>query len=167
MTNSTTRTSTFTITDALYVASKLGADLRNLNARYGKPALSTIENYVEETAQYLKAGYLDTVDFGFKDGDRWVVRLRYAAATDGQLRDETPGGLPNSVNVDAYGFYSYLKRNDAFSALTPAEQTAFKENLPIKRTEAPEPSANVGTHGNNSEYSRNGAGLSRDVYCAI
>lgn len=162
-----TRTSTFTITDARYVASKLGADLRNLNARYGKPALSMIEDYVEETAQYLKAGYLDTVDFGFKDGDRWILRLRYTAGSGGQLRDETPGGLPSAVDVADYGFYSYLKSNEVFSELAASEQDAFKERLSIQRTGAPEPFANMGTHGNGSEYSRNGAGLSRDVYRAI
>ena len=66
MTYSLTRTSTFTITEARYIASKLGADLRNLNARYGRPRLDWIPDYVEETAQYLKASYLDYVDFGFK-----------------------------------------------------------------------------------------------------
>lgn len=167
MTSSMTRTSTFTITDARYVASKLGADLRNLNARYGKPDLPVIDDYVEETAQHLKAGYLDTVDFGFKDGDRWILRLRYTASAGGQLRDETPGGLPRAVDVADYGFYSYLKRNTVFHALSAAEQNTFTQGLPIQRTGAAEPSANVGNHGNGSQYSRNGAGLSRDVYCAI
>ena len=115
----------------------------------------------------MKAGYLDTVDFGFKDGDRWILRLRYTAAAGGQLRDETPGGLPRAVDVADYGFYSYLKHSCAFNALTAAERDTFKQSLPIQRTGAAEPSANLGSHGNGSQYSRNGAGLSRDIYCAI
>jgi hypothetical protein len=167
MTTSITRTSTFTITDARYVASKLGADLRNLNARYGEPRLSDIANYVEETAQYLKAGYLERVDFGFKDGDRWILRLRYTAVAGGQLRDEAPGGLPSASAVAGYPFYSYLSQNSAFFALTSTEQEDFKAALPVPRKGAPEPSANGGIHGHSSQYSRNGAGLTRDVYRAV
>ncbi|MEV0545073.1 hypothetical protein [Nocardia salmonicida] len=167
MTTSITRSSSFTITDARYVASKLGANLRNLNARYGKPELSMIDDYIEETAQYLKAGYLDTVDFGFKDGDRWVLRMRYTAAAGGQLRDEPPGGLPSAVEVAGYSFCSYLKHNAAFSALPSDEQDAFEAGLPFQRSGAPEPTAAAGIHGNSSQYSRNGVGLSRDIYCAI
>ncbi|WP_039798002.1 HORMA-1 domain-containing protein [Nocardia araoensis] len=167
MTTSTTRSSSFTITDARYVASKLGANLRNLNARYGKPELSMIDQYIEETAQYLKAGYLDTVDFGFKDGDRWILRLRYTAAAGGQLRDEPPGGLPSAVDVAGYSFYSYLKQNEEFSALPSAERDTFKKKLPFQRSGAPEPSATAGSYGSSSQYSRNGVGLNRYIYCAI
>ncbi|MEV6273331.1 hypothetical protein AB0L64_39610 [Kribbella sp. NPDC051936] len=164
MTTSMTRTSTFTITDARYVSSKLGADLRNLNIRYGQPALSTIDDFVEETAQYLKAGYLESVDFGFKDGDRWILRLRYVAAAGGQLRDEAPGRLPSATQVRGYTFHSYLKRNGAFNALGSAAQVAFTDGLPIQRSAGLEPSAFGGQHGNQAQYARNGAGLDRTVY---
>jgi hypothetical protein len=164
MTISMTRASTFTIADARYVSSKLGADLRNLNARYSKPALSNIDDFVEETAQYLKAGYLESVDFGFKDGDRWILRLRYTAAAGGQLQDEAPGRLPSAVDVIGYAFHSYLKPNSTFYALGSADQAAFEGALRIQRGIAPEPSAFEGQHGNQAQYARNGAGLNRTVY---
>jgi len=167
MTTSTTRSSTFTYTEAKYVASKLGADLLNLNARYGYPLRSEIDDYVEEVAQYLKHGYLDSVDFGFKDGTRWVLRLRYTAVAGGQLRDETPGGLPAASDVAGYSFYSFLTPSTAFANLVSADQNDFEGSLPIRRNPATPPTANAGSTGASSEYSRNGSGLSRNVYTAF
>lgn len=167
MTTSYTASSTFSITDAKYIASKLGADLRNLYARYGRPSPGDIDDYALETALYLKAGYLNTVDFGFKDGDRWILRLRYTAVAGGQLRDEAPGGLPSASTVRDYPFYSYLRHNSTFDALSPEQQQAFKRTLPIQRTGAAEPSLGGGSYGNSSQFSRNGVGLSRDVFSAF
>lgn len=164
MTTSMTRTSTFTYTDARYVASKLGADLLNLNARYGFPSRSAIDDYVEETAQHLRHGYLDTVDFGFKDGDEWVLRLRYQAVAGGQLRDEVPGALPSAYDIAGHPFHSYLKTNQTYWDLTEAERRAFEASLPIQRTAAPEPTANSGSTSGASQYARNGVGLGRNVY---
>lgn len=166
MTATDTLSSTFTITDARYVASKLGADLRNLNARYGKPLLSSIDNYVEETAQFLRAGFMDTVDFGFKAGGSWVLRLRYTAAAGGQLRDLPPGRLPAAVDVAGRTFYSYLTYSNAYWAATPEQRAAFRRSLPFERTSGDEPLLGSGTSTNGSQYSRNGAGLSRDVFVA-
>jgi hypothetical protein len=165
MTTSLTRSATFSITDARYVASKLGADLRNLNARYGYPVLSRIPDYVEETAQYLKAGYLNTVDFGFKDGARWVLRLRYRAVS-GQLADAVPGALPSALEVAGYPFHSFLDQNSAYLAASQAERDAFEATLPFQRTAGVEPTALSGSYGHQAQYSRNGGGLNRDIYIA-
>ena len=111
MTYSLTRSASFTITDARHVASKVGADLRNLNSVYGAPTLGSIDDYVEEVAQLLKARYLNTVDYGFKSNDGWKLRLRYTATIGGQLRDDTPGRLPYDAPVNGLPFYSYLRSN--------------------------------------------------------
>lgn len=166
MTISMTRSATFSISDARYVASKVGADLRNLNARYGQPDLNRIPQYVEETALYLKAGYLHTVDFGFKDGDRWVFRIRYRAVSGGQLSDAVPGALPSALEVAGYPFHSFLEQNSAYGAATQAECDALKETLPFQRVGGVEPSALSGSNGHAAQYSRNGGGLSRDIYVA-
>jgi Bacterial HORMA domain family 1 len=167
MTASLTRTSTFTITDARYVSSKLAADLANLNARYGRPSGQDIADYAEETAQLLKPGYLKYVDFGFKSGDEWKLRLRYTAAAGGQLRDEAPGRLPTAADVAGLQFYSYLIYSDAFLNLPEAVRAAFKRSLPIQRTGAEEPTAFGGTHSAARQYSRNGVGLDRGIYRAL
>jgi hypothetical protein len=167
MTSSQTRTATFTITEARYIASKLGADLRNLNARYNRPNLLWIPKYVEETAQYLQAGYLDYVDFGFKSGGEWKLRLRYTAVAGGQLRDDVPGGLPSALDVAPYEFHSFMNQNSAFFNLTNAERDGFQAALPIDRTPGTEPTAYAGSYGGNSQYSRGGHGLDRSLYNAI
>jgi hypothetical protein len=165
MTTSMTRSASFTITDARQIASKMGADLRNLNTRTGHPRLTDIPDYVEEAAQYLKAGYLESVSFGFKSGDEWKLRLRYQALAGGNLSDGAPGGLPN-LEVTAFTFYSYLRTNSAFDALTSEQRRAFKATLPVDRTPADEPSAYEGITSNNATYARNGLGLGRDIYRA-
>lgn len=167
MSYSQTYTSTFTITEARYIASKLGADLRNLNARYGRPSLDSVPQFVEEAAQYLRAGYLDYVDFGFKNGAEWKLRLRYTAVAGGQLRDEVPGGLPKESDVAGHHFYSFLRRNSAFDALNADARRAFEATLPIDRTPGAEPSAHSGSYGSSSQYSRGGRGLDRSLYNAL
>lgn len=167
MTISITRTATFTITDARQIASKMGADLRNLNIRTGHPNLADIPDYVEESAQYLKAGYLENVSFGFwdQDADRWILRLRYQALAGGHLSDGAPGGLPN-VDVSGYPFYSYLRTNATFGQLGTTEQAQFTAPLPVQRTPRTEPTAYGGTTSNGASYSCNGFGLRRDIYRA-
>jgi hypothetical protein len=167
MTYSLTRTGSFTITDARYIASKVGADLRNLNSVYGAPALDCIDAYVEEVAQLLKAGYLNTVDYGFKSGGAWKLRLRYTATIGGQLRDDTPGRLPYDASVTGVPFYSYLRYSNAFFALNEAGRQAFKETLPISRTDADEPGLGGGSYGTSATYARNGHGVGRQIWSAI
>jgi Bacterial HORMA domain family 1 len=160
------RTATFSVTDARQIASKLGADLRNLNIRHGAPPLADIPGYVEEVAQYLNNGYLEDVSYGFKDGSRWILRLRYHALEGGHLSDGAPGALPN-IDVSGYPFHSYLRWSSAFGALTAAEQQVFKSPLPVTRTPGTEPTAYGGITANSASYSRNGIGLGRDVYRAV
>ena len=168
MTGSYVRSATFTITDARYVGAKIGADLRLLNDYYGKPALGNIDDYVEEGALLLRDGYLNTVDYGFREADSntWKLRLRYKATIDGQLTDGRPGRLPGAVELADYGFYSYLTYNSFFWALTSSEQADVKERLPISRQGANAPSALSGTSAVGHGYARNGAGVTRDVYLA-
>jgi hypothetical protein len=156
MTYPLTRSASFTITDARYIASKVGADLRNLNSVYGAPALDDIDDYVEEVAQLLKAGYLNTVDYGFKSGDVWKLRLRYTATIGGQLRDDTPGRLPYDAPVTGLPFYSYLRYSNAFLLLDDARRQAFEQTLPITRTGAEEPGLGGGSYGTSATYARNG-----------
>lgn len=167
MTNSQTRSASFTITDARYVASKIGADLRSVNSVYGAPDLTHIDDYVEEVAQLLKAGYMHTVDYGFKSGDVWKLRLRYTATIGGQLRDDTPGRLPYDAPVTGVPFYSYLQYSSTFSSMDAARRRKFTESLPISRTGADEPGLGGGSYGTAATYARNGQGVGRQIWSAI
>jgi hypothetical protein len=169
LTASITRDTSFTITDARYVGAKIGADLRLLHNLYGKPDLADIPNYVEEIALLLKAGYLDTVDYGFRnpDGQSWRMRLRYRATTGGQLIDCRPGSLPASVAVQGLNFYSYLAYSWAYQLLGAAEKSRFNQGRPFQRTGAPEPTASLGTTTPGHGYGRVGTGVARDIYVAL
>jgi Bacterial HORMA domain family 1 len=163
---SVSASTSFTITDARYVCSKMGADLGYLNAVYGRPSLARIEQFVEEAAQLLKHGYLATVDYGFKDGDVWKLRLRYRATTGGQLIDLNPGGIRKTIDVTGLSFYSFLCLTSSWHALTETEQSAFEQTLPFERGEASEPTLGLGSNTTGHGYGRNGTGMTRDLFIA-
>lgn len=169
MTATLTRSESFTLTDARKVGAKVGADLRMLHNLYGKPALADIGDYVEEIALLLRDGYLGTVDFGFRQnsGNAWKLRLRYTATTGGYLMDNRPGSFPTSAAVAGLPFYSYLTYSQKFLNLSSAEREKAKEKLPVQRVGADEPTANAGSSTGGHGYSRNGTGVSRNVYMAF
>jgi hypothetical protein len=170
MTASMTRSASdlFTLTHARYVGAKIGADLRLLTNFYGKPILDDIDAYVEETAVLLRDGYLDTVDFGFRqqDANAWKLRLRYTATLGGHLVDDRPGNFPATVAVAGLPFYSFLNYSMNFLLLPTSLQNQITEALPVRRTTGTEPTASSGTSTSGHGYSRNGAGVSRGVYVA-
>jgi hypothetical protein len=168
MTSSGTRSASFTITDARYVGAKVATDLRLLNNLYGRPVLTDIDAYAEEVALLLRDGYVDTVSYGFRDPDtnEWKLRLRYTATAGGQLLDSKPGSFPTAAAVSSYSFYSYLTYSQKYLDLTPSQQEAVKQTLPVQRVGAEEPSARYGTTTTGNGYARNGVGVARDVYTA-
>lgn len=168
MTSTRTATAAFTITEARYVGAKIGADLRMINTLYGRPALTKIDDFVEEVALLLRDGYLGTVDYGFKDigANAWKLRLRYTATIGGQLLDSRPGTLPTTASVAGYGWYSYLTYSSKFNGLPTAEQGAVQDRLPITRVGAAEPTTGSGSTQSGHGYGRNGVGVNRNVYTA-
>ena len=159
----------FTISDARYVGGRVAADLRLLYNLYGDPSHERIDKFAEEVALLLRDGYLDTVDYGFRDAatNAWKFRLRYKATVGGQLIDSRPGSFPDPVDLAGYDFHSFLSYSDAFWKLTSNQQAGVKETLPISRTTGTAPSALAGTSTTGHGYARNGAGVSRDVYVAF
>jgi hypothetical protein len=169
MADTGTRTTTFTITDARYIANKIGADLRQLNGLYGDPSWADIDQYVEEAALLLKDGYLGTVSYGFVDRStyEWRLRLRYEA-TEGQLADGRTGSLPTAASVGGYDFHSYLTYSQKFErTLTPGQQAAVKATLPVSRVPGADAATRTGTTTSGNTYARNGVGVIRDVYQAL
>lgn len=168
MSTTGTRTAPFTITEARYVGAKIGADLRLLNGFYGAPAIGDIDDYVEEVAILLRDGYLGTVSYGFRTASTndWKLRLRYTATAGGQLTDGRPGSLPATTVIEGCPFYSYLTYSPKFMDLTSSKQAEIKATLPVSRVGAEEPGARLGTTGFGNGYSRNGVGVTRDVYTA-
>lgn len=163
-----TRTAEYTITDARYVGAKVGTDLRLLNALYGRPALASIDDFVEEAALLLRDGYLRIVDYGFRDAtsNAWKLRLRYTATAGGYLLDSRPGSLPTTATVAGYGFCSYLIYSAAFHDLSAPKRAAVREKLPVQRADGDEPAARAGSFRAGHGYARNGVGVARDIYIA-
>ncbi|WP_424187681.1 hypothetical protein ACOBQX_07780 [Actinokineospora sp. G85] len=168
MTSSLTRSASYTITDARYVGAKIGANMRTLHALYGKPSPEMIDKYVEEVALLLKNGYLKTVDYGFKDRDSevWKLRLRYRAVWGARLADDNPSGVPRSANVTGLRFGSYLTYSTSFLNLPQSERGAFEKMLPFSRTTAAETPLGLGSSSLGRSYGRNGVGVSQDVFVA-
>jgi hypothetical protein len=158
----------FTIADARQVGAKLGADLRFIHAVHGRPSLSSIDDYVEEAALFLRDGYLNTVDFGFKDASTglWRMRLRYTATTGGHLLDSRPGGLPTEGDFRFCHWYTYLTYSAKWNQLTDEAKRKFKVDLPFDRVGADEPGLASGSTSGGRTYSRNGTGVDRDVFSA-
>ncbi|AUI64062.1 hypothetical protein [Amycolatopsis sp. BJA-103] len=170
MSASLTFTSSFTITNARYVGAKIGADLRQLRSMYGRPAdVDEIDKFAEEAALLLKADYLGTADYGFRDhaSNSWKLRLRYRATAGRQRLDDPPGRLPRSADVAKLPFHSYMSYSDTFNALSVADQTAFKAGLPVRRTAGTEPSVGLGNSTPGHGYSSNGIGVTRGIFVAL
>ncbi len=165
-----TTSSSFTITHARYVTSKIAADLRQLQVLYGAPSDADIVDFAEEAALLLRDGYLERVDFGFKrrasSGDEWVLLLRYVARA-GQLADDHAGRIPPGVAIGSAYFASYLTYTRRFFELAPSERERVKQCLPVKRTSGGEAGFATGTWGNSRGYSSNQQGVERSVFRAL
>ena len=160
----TSSTSTFTRTNARYIASKIAADLRQMQLFYDEPSSSDIEAYVDEAVEYLVAGYLKNVEYGFRKAGDWVVSLRYEVRSDGTLTDGAPGGVYAHADTAGAHFHSFLRQNSTYSNLSPAAQAEFKAKLPVDRTPGQEPGHVNGYWVTGNTYASGGVGADRKMW---
>lgn len=162
MSYTTTRTDSFTVTHARYLASKVATDLKRLQRLYSEPDDQRIARYEAELTAFIKAGYLDEVTYGFRRNDNWVVALKYRVDASGNLTtDDNPGRIGSYVDVSGLAFGSYLIKNAAWNSLSPAQQAAFEAALPIQRGDAPEPGVENGYWSSDRTYAAGGRALAR------
>jgi hypothetical protein len=160
-----TSTAAFTRTHAKYLASKVAADLRQMQCFYGSPSDQEIDNYLAELTEYLARGLLLSVEYGFKRDDKWIVALNYIVRADGSLtNDDGAGRVPYGVDVTGAAWGSYLQKNVAWNNLTPDEQRRTELSMPVIRTPAPEPEYANGVWVTDRNYYSNGTGLGRQVF---
>jgi hypothetical protein len=165
MSSSHTTTSTFTIANARHVAAKIKTDLKLLQRAYGDPSDQKIEDFGEEAAQMLNAGYLRTVTYGYKKDGAWIVALRYTANNDGTLStDDRAGQIPRGVSITGASFYSFMNYSSKWDALTQTEWETFKKTLTIQRTSGTEPGTSGGSWTTDHTYSSKGSGVSRTTF---
>ncbi len=159
----TSQTETFTVTHARHMAAKVATDLKRMQRFYGKPSDNSIADYEEEVTAMLKAGYLETVTYGYKrDGDWIEPTLRYTAhdLSGVSANDDDPGKICPGADIDGAWFYSYMTYGDDWWKLTDEERETFKKGLPFERGSASEPGVN-GYLNEDRTYSSGGRSLSR------
>lgn len=165
MTQTLTQTSTFTITQARYVTSKIAADLDLMRIYYGEPSAERVSAFAEEAALLLAWRYLGSVEYGMKRDGKVIFSLKYFARSDGSLQvDDRPGRVPPSLNLAGATFYSYLTYSPAFLALSAADQRAVEAALPLQRSGGSEPVTGAGYWEVSRSYSKSGEGVVRHVF---
>lgn len=165
MTYSYTTTSTFTKTHAIYLASKVAADLKQMQLFYGRPSNEDIEAYIEELAILLVNRCLKMVEYGFRRGDSWVLVARYTVNASGLfLEDDRPGRIPANANTAGASWYSFLEYNDYWWRLSESQRQQITISLPFTRTTGTEPRSGILGWTGNRTYSKNGVSLERGVY---
>jgi HORMA domain-containing protein len=165
MTISYTKSSTFTIVHARYLASKAAADMHLCAQYYGKPSEQRIREYAEELAQYLNSGYLSNYEFGFKKDGKRIVSWRYRVDSSGNLTtDDRPGKVVPYVDVTGAIFFNFLTQNSRFELLSAEEQAQFEASLPIQRTAGEPPLDGAGYWISDRKYFSGGCGLSRETF---
>lgn len=165
MTFSYTKTATFTIVHARYLASKAAADMHLCAQYYGKPSEQRIREYAEELAQYLNAGYLEDYEFGFTKDSKRMVSWRYKVDSNGFLTtDDRPGKVVPYVDITGAVFFNFLTPNSRFFRLSSAEQARFEAELPLQRTAGEPPSDGSGYWTSDRNYFSGGYGLNRQTF---
>jgi len=169
MTTTYTTEYTFTRTNAKYIASKVAGDLKLMQIFYGKPTDSQIDDYIEEVVVLLLGdgvhGYLESVDYGFRRNNSWVVAASYNADYSGDVsRDDRSGGIPFGKDVTGAIWYSYLRKNSHFSNLPQNEKDRVLGLIPIERSSAEEPQLGAGEWVSERTYSSGGVAMERRVF---
>ncbi len=157
----TAESTTFTLTDAKYIAAKVATDLKRMQRFYEYPSDSDINDYEAELTQLLKHGYVKKVSYGFKkDGEFIEPTLIYTAAELSISDNDDPGKVKPNKNVAGASFYSFLEYTPAWSSLSSDQKEKFKNQLPFKRGSAETPGIN-GYLESDKTYSSGGRALSR------
>ena len=157
----------FTLTHAKYLASKVAADMRLCQLYYEKPSDAEINNYGTELAILLRDGYVSTYEFGFvrKTDNERILTWRYSVDSSGILTsNDRPGRIIAGVDITSAITCNRLCYSAAWFNLSPQEQGAIKESLPIHRTGAPDYGSSLGYWVKDLSYSSGGVATTRQTF---
>lgn len=161
---SVSESTSFTVTHARHMAAKVATDLKRMQRLYGSPSDADIADFETEVIELLKAGYLNTVWYGYRCDGLWVEpTLRFTAKdlAGATANDDDPGRIRAGADIAGAAFYTYLTRTAAWHNLTSEQRQNFEKGLPFQRGGAPEPSVN-GYLNPDRIYSAGGRALNRD-----
>lgn len=160
-----TGTTTFTRTHARHIASKIAADLRQMNRFYGQPSEAMIGNYFDEVTELLAKGYLRLFEDGFETSDgRRAVSVRYEVRADGTLADDKSGRVYPGTDISNATHFNFVDYTSAFYNLTQAERDAFKATLPVQRTYGTDRIDGTGYWVRDRSYASGGVGAERGMF---
>lgn len=159
----TTETSSFTITHARYIASKVATDLKRFQRFYDAPGDTMIDRYEGELAGLLKHNLVDNVVYGFQRNALWTpASVRYRAIPGGMLMaDDDPGKIRPGIDIADAHFTSFLSYSNVWFNLTQAQRDSIENSLPIQRTTSAAPQLESGAWSDDLSYSAGGRGLGR------
>lgn len=157
----TTTSTTFTMTHAKRIASKVATDLMRFRRYYDKPTLTRIDDYEAELAVLLKHNVLDEVTYGFRKNKKWVTAIKYRAVDGELVADDNPGSLRAISDCNAASFYSFLSYNGNWDRLSSTKKEEIRKQLPFKRGSGSEPDVDGGYWVEDLGYSAGGRGLRR------
>jgi hypothetical protein len=164
MSYSYTTSSTFTVTHARYLASKVAADLRQMQIFYGKPTGQEIEDYLVELVALLLKGYVEAVEYGFLRQGQTVLALKYRATAGFSLSDDHSGRVPAGADVSGARWYSYLWKTKSWWELPVSERIRIESSLPVQRSAGSEPVGGDGFWVNDKSYSSQNVNLQRSTF---
>ena len=131
---STTTTSTFTRTNARYLASKIAADLRQLRSFYGKPTSSRSTTSMTNSSRCSLAAMSRATKRGSARHGKRVVSERYTVSSSGLAADERAGGIYARADISGASWFTFMTYSNAWWNLSDAARTAIKDSVPIDRT---------------------------------
>ncbi|QEG35823.1 HORMA-1 domain-containing protein [Bythopirellula goksoeyrii] len=158
-----TQSSTFTVTHAKHLASKIAADLNACSRLHGQPAISSVKSYNEELIELLRNGYLSRYEFGFKCDDKRVLSWSYDITPAGNIEtDDRAGKMSAYVDLSGTTFFNYVWYSGKYHGMNSDQQATFKGTHPINRTPGDPPADGVGYWtGTEKNYSAGGTEVSR------
>lgn len=155
---------TFTLTNAKYLASKIATDLKRIQRFYGSPSDTQIAKYEAEITELLKEGYLDNITYGFRRNGIFIkpsVKYNSVELSNGK-NDDDPGKIPIDADINNATFGSFLCNNSKWDNLSQTERDIFQKKLPIQRTDGSAPQSD-GYFSNDLTYGSGGKSINRST----
>jgi hypothetical protein len=161
-----TQSTTFTVTHAKHLASKITADLNTCSRLHGQPSLASVEKYNEELVELLRYGYLKQYEFGFKRNEQRVLSWLYEVDASGRISsDDRAGKMSAYIDLSGATFFNFMWPSSSYYDLTSDQHSAFVESHPVDRTNGDPPSDGAGCWTSTEKnYSAGGKGVSRKSF---
>lgn len=160
-----TESSTFTVTHARHMATKVATDLKRIQRFYGVPSDARIAEYEAELVELLKGAYVERVAYGYQRAGKFVApTLRYEARELNGFGadDHDPGQVPLRADTTGATFSSFLTYAPSWFRLTEREKSAVLSRITLQRSTGTEPGVD-GYYVADKTYSAGGRALSRSA----